>query len=283
MKCGGQAEIFIQPNRLDTVRKILLFAKYHSIPITFLGKGTNVLIPDSGIRGITIQTDNLHKLTLYDTSIGVECGTTMNALVTSAAVHGFQGLEKFYGLPGTVGGSVFGNAGCFGSEISDYLDWVDIITRDGKIVRVQAEDAEFTYRSSTFLKKSGFIGKMQFTFQNSASPGKLKQKCDYYRLQRRGKGHYTDPSAGSVFKKPDIPEEHPCYGLSAGELIERSGLRGFSVNGAVIADYHANFIINPEQKATAKDVLQLIKIVQIRVNQMFGVDLECELRFLGDT
>jgi len=275
--------MFIQPENLSEVRKILLFAKQHSIPITFLGKGTNVLVSDSGIRGITLQTENLRKLTLCDTSITVECGTNMDTLVTTAADHGLQGLEMFYGLPGTIGGSIFGNAGCFGSEISDLLEWVDVITRDGEIVRIQTEDADFTYRSSIFLKNSEFIGQLHFSFKNSASPSKLKQKCEYYRLQRENKGHYTAPSAGSVFKKPDVPKEHPCFGLSAGKLIEKSGLSGFSINGAVIADYHANFIINPDQKASANDVIQLIKIVQKRVKHMFGIDLKCEVRFLGDT
>ena len=283
LKCGGSADIFIQPKNLSEVRKILPFANQHAIPITFLGKGTNVLVSDRGIRGITLQTENLCKLILCDTSLTAECGIDMDTLVTSAADNGFQGLEMFYGLPGTIGGSVFGNAGCFGSEISDHLDWVDVITHDGEVVRILTKNADFTYRSSVFLKNTGFIGKMHFSFQNSASPEDLKQRCTYYRSQREEKGHYNSPSAGSVFKKPKVPKDHPYFGLSAGTLIEKSGLSGYSINGAVIADSHANFIINPEQKASTDDVLQLIAIIQKRVKHMFAVDLECEVRYLGNS
>ena len=283
LKCGGSADIFIQPENLSDIKKILPYAKQHAIPITFLGKGTNVLVPDVGIRGITLQTENLCKLTLCDTSITVECGTDMDSLVTSAADNGLQGLEMFYGLPGTIGGSIFGNAGCFGSEISDYLDWVDVITHDGEEVRVLTKDADFAYRSSFFMTNRWFIGKMHFSFQNSASPDELKQRCINFRLQREKKGHYKAPSAGSVFKKPNVPKDHACFGLSAGTLIEKAGLSGFSINGAVVADYHANFIINPEQKASTADVLQLISIVQKRVKNMFSVELECEVRYLGNS
>lgn len=283
LKCGGSADIFIQPGNLSEVREILPFAKQYAIPITILGKGTNVLVSDNGIRGIILQTENLCKLTLCDTSLTVECGIEMDTLVTSAAKSGFQGLEMFYGLPGTIGGSVFGNAGCFGSEISDHLDWVEVITHDGEVVRILTEDANFTYRSSVFFTDIGFIGKMHFSFQNFASPDELKQKCIFYRLQRENRGHYNAPSAGSVFKKPNVPKDHPYYGLSAGALIEKSGLSGFSINGAFIADYHANFIINPEQKASTADVLSLISVVKKRVKQMFAIDLECEVRYLGDS
>lgn len=281
IKCGGLADIFIQPEKLSDVRKILPFAKKHAIPVTFLGKGTNVLVGSNGIRGITLQTENLCKISLCVTSITVECGTDINSLVNTAIDKGLQGLEMFYGLPGTIGGSIFGNAGCFGSEISDHLDWVEVITHDGEVVRVLTKDAEFSYRSSIFLKNSGFISKMHFSLQKSVSPGELKRRCMYYRMQREKKGHYNAPSAGSVFKKPNVPIDHPCFGLSAGTLIEKAGLSGFSVNGAVIAEYHANFIINPEQKASADDVLQLISIVQKRVKHMFSIDLECEVRYLG--
>ncbi|MBC8554931.1 MAG: UDP-N-acetylmuramate dehydrogenase [Candidatus Brocadiales bacterium] len=282
LQCGGSADIFIQPDNISIVRKILLFAKQHAIPVTFLGKGTNVLVSDRGIRGITLQTENLCKITLCDTSFTVECGVEVDKLVISAAENGCQGLEGFYGLPGTIGGSIFGNAGCFGYEISEHLDWVEYITPDSKLIRVLSEDADFSYRSSCFLKNSGFISQMHFTFHNFESPNELIRRCMYYRLQREKKGHYTAPSAGSVFKKPDVPEDHPYFGFSAGSLIEKSGLSGFSVNGAVIADFHANFIINPEKKASSDDVLQLIAVMQKRVKRMFAIDLECEIRFLGD-
>ena len=209
LKCGGPADIFIIPESLSSVREVILFAKQHSVPVTFLGQGTNVLVSDNGIRGITLQTGNLCKLTQYDTSITVECGSDMNSLVTSAVDRGFRGLEMFYGLPGTIGGSIFGNAGCFGSEISGNLDWVDIITRTGDIVRTRAEDADFSYRSSMFSRNSGFIGQMHFSFKEFSPPSELRQRCEYYRLQRESKGHYISPSAGSVFKKPKIPKRNP--------------------------------------------------------------------------
>jgi UDP-N-acetylmuramate dehydrogenase len=282
LHCGGPADILIRPESMASVMEILRMGKTLGIPVTLLGNGTNVLIPDGGLRGVVVLTTELKQIVVEPGELTAECGVSVYDLCKTAAAKGFKGLEQLYGIPGTVGGAVIGNAGCFGSEISDTIVWVETLLGNGNIYVFSKEKAGFSYRSSLIGKNSRMITRVCFSLPERADPELLRKTHKEYEEMRRSKGHYRHPSAGSVFKKPVTDSKSKYYGMSAGELIEMAGLKGISRNGARIADYHANFIINPESRAHSTDILDLITLARRKVEEKTGILLECELRILQE-
>ncbi|MCF7942869.1 MAG: UDP-N-acetylmuramate dehydrogenase [Spirochaetia bacterium] len=282
LHCGGPADILIRPKYMASVMEVLRIGKILGIPVTLLGNGTNVLIPDEGLRGIVLLTTGLKQIAVKPGELTAECGVSVNNLCRTAAGKGFKGIERLYGIPGTVGGAVLGNAGCFGSEISDTIAWVETLLENGNIYVFSKEKAGFSYRSSLIGKNSRMITRVCFSLPERADPKLLGKTHQEYEEMRRTKGHYRHPSAGSVFKKPVTGRKSRYYGMSAGELIEMAGLKGVSQNGARIAEYHANFIINPESRAHSSDILDLITLARRKVEEKTGVLLECELRILQE-
>ena len=254
----------------------------YSLPYHTIGSGTNLLISDGGISEAVITTELVQGIIDEPWGLVVDSGTSIREVVHHAIRSSRKGMEKLYGLPGTVGGAIAGNAGCFGMEISDVIRYVEVYVRDTEsIVRLSKDDCGFSYRSS-IIRERGLIVLGAGLELSSGDPGVLEAEAGRCWDQRIRHGHFRFPSAGSVFKRPIYPEGHDLTGTSAGELVEMAGLKGHRIGGAVIAPYHANIIINPDFTATSQDVLNLMTLAQDTVSQRFAVSLVPELILLGD-
>ena len=277
-KIGGPAEVFCQPQNIEELIDILKFAISFNIPYFILGNGSNLLISDKGVDGIVIQTTALNQLKHKGNFITAYCGTTLKDLCYFAKEEGLSGLEFASGIPGTVGGAVFMNAGAYGSEIkdvllcSDYLEPnLDSLNSLNPIKHLSANEHNFSYRKSIFQEKKLIHINSVFQLQPEDTSVIAERMCSF-EVKRKDKQPLELPSAGSVFKRPE--------GFYTGKLIEECGLRGYQIGKAAISEKHCGFIVNLGG-ATAADVLALIKYVQETVYNRFGVKLETEIRFLG--
>ena len=277
-KIGGPAEVFCQPQNIEELIDILKFALSFNIPYFILGNGSNSLISDKGVDGIVIQTSALNQLKHEENFIEAYCGATLKDLCYFAKEEGLSGLEFASGIPGTVGGAVFMNAGAYGSEIkdvllsSDYLEPnLDSLNSLNPIKHLNANEHNFAYRRSIFQEKNLIHIKSVFQLQPE-DPNIITERMRSFEEKRKEKQPLDLPSAGSVFKRPE--------GFYTGKLIEQCGLRGYQIGKAAISEKHCGFIVNLGG-ATAADVLALIKYVQETVYNRFGVTLETEIRFLG--
>jgi len=277
-KIGGPAEVFCQPQNIEELIDILKVALNFNIPYFILGNGSNLLISDKGVDGIVIQTSALNQLKHEGNFIEAYCGATLKDLCYFAKEEGLSGLEFASGIPGTVGGAVFMNAGAYGSEIkdvllsSDYLEPnLDSLNSLNPIKHLNANEHNFAYRRSIFQEKNLIHIKSVFQLQPE-DKNIITEKMLSFEEKRKEKQPLDFPSAGSVFKRPE--------GFYTGKLIEQCGLRGYQIGKAAISEKHCGFIVNLGG-ATAADVLALIKYVQETVYNRFGVKLETEIRFLG--
>lgn len=277
-KIGGPAEVFCQPQNIEELIDILKFAISFNINYFILGNGSNLLISDKGVDGIVIQTTALNQLKRKGNFITAYCGATLKDLCYFAMEEGLSGLEFASGIPGTVGGAVFMNAGAYGSEIkdvllsSDYLEPnLDSLNLLNPIKHLNANEHNFAYRKSIFQEKKLIHINSVFQLQPEDTRIIAERMCSF-EAKRREKQPLELPSAGSVFKRPE--------GFYTGKLIEECGLRGYQIGKAAISKKHCGFIVNLGG-ATAADVLALIKYVQETVYNRFGVKLETEIRFLG--
>ena len=277
-KIGGPAEIFCQPQNIKELIDILKVAISFNINYFILGNGSNLLISDKGVDGIVIQTTALNQLKHKGNFITAYCGTTLKDLCYFAKEEGLSGLEFASGIPGTVGGAVFMNAGAYGSEIkdvllcSDYLEPnLDSLNSLNPIKHLSANEHNFSYRKSIFQEKKLIHINSVFQLQPEDTSVIAERMCSF-EVKRKDKQPLELPSAGSVFKRPE--------GFYTGKLIEECGLRGYQIGKAAISEKHCGFIVNLGG-ATAADVLALIKYVQETVYNRFGVKLETEIRFLG--
>lgn len=254
----------------------------YSVPYHVIGSGTNLLISDGGISEAVITTELVQGIMDEPWGFVVDSGTSVREVVHHAIRSSRQGVEKLYGLPGTVGGAIAGNAGCFGMEISDVIRYVEVYDRKTEsIVRLSKDDCGFSYRSSTIRERGLIVLEAGFGLSPGV-PRVLEAEAERCWDQRIRHGHFRYPSAGSVFKRPVYPVDHDLTGTSAGELIEKAGLKGHGIGGAVIAPYHANIIINPDFTATSQDVFALMVLAHDTVYQRFGISLVPEVIFLGD-
>ncbi|MCB5246323.1 MAG: UDP-N-acetylmuramate dehydrogenase [Candidatus Cloacimonadaceae bacterium] len=277
-KIGGPAEVFCQPKSIYELIDILKFAISFNINYFILGNGSNILVSDKGIEGIVIKTSALNKMERKENLISGYCGASLKNLCYFAREEGLSGLEFASGIPATVGGAVFMNAGAFGYEIkdvllsSDYLEPnLDSLNSLNPIKHLSAKEHNLAYRSSVFQKQKLIHIKSIFQLQPE-DPKIIAERMHSFENKRKEKQPLDLPSAGSVFKRPD--------GFFTGKLIEECGLRGYQIGKAAISEKHCGFIVNLGG-ATAADVLALIKYVQDAVYSKFGVNLETEIRFLG--
>ncbi|MCL2284056.1 MAG: UDP-N-acetylmuramate dehydrogenase [Fibromonadales bacterium] len=248
-KIGGSAKFFAEPKNIEEIRALLAWRKEFEIPYFVLGKGSNVLFDD--YNGLVIKT-----------------GDSLHSLIQDAASKGLGGLEKLEGIPGTIGGAIFMNAGAHGQQISDCVKSVTSITEDGEIKTRTKEECEFAYRSSIFklLKEIILCAEFDFTPMPKETIDKNRKEVLTWRKTKQPLQY---PNAGSVFK-------NPAGHLSAGALIEACGLKGFSIGDAQISELHANFIVN-KGNATAKDVRALMEKIVQSVWEVHGVKLEAEI------
>lgn len=271
-KLGGNADYFVTPTSYEQVQEVVKFAKRHDIPFTLLGNGSNLIIRDGGIRGIVMYLGKLNEIRVEGTMMIAQSGALIADVSKKALEHHLTGLEFACGIPGSVGGALFMNAGAYGGEIKDVLITTTVVDRNGELKELRAEQLDLSYRFSNIQKNGDIV--LEATF--GLAPGnyeEIKVKMDDLTYRRESKQPLEYPSCGSVFKRPP--------GYYAGKLIQDSGLQGKQIGGAQVSLKHAGFIINKDN-ATAKEYIALIEHVQKVVKEKFGVELEREVRIIGE-
>ena len=271
-KVGGPAELFLSPEDAGQTAKLVRFCEKEEIPVFVLGKGSNLLVSDRGIKGAVIYTGKQCGISLTDeNTVRAQSGASLAQLCTFALENSLSGLEFAYGIPGTVGGAVFMNAGAYGGEMKDVLLNSEYVSTDGTSGELDNEAMELSYRHSAY-ENSNLVITAASVRLAPADRNEIKSTMNDILARRKEKQPLEYPSEGSTFKRPE--------GNFAGALIEQCGLKGVSVGGAQVSEKHAGFIIN-RGGATAADILNLIKHVQARVKAQTGVSLETEIRLIG--
>ena len=271
-KGGGPAELFLSPEDAGQTAKLVRFCEKEEIPVFVLGKGSNLLVSDRGIKGAVIYTGKQCGISLTDeNTVRAQSGASLAQLCTFALENSLSGLEFAYGIPGTVGGAVFMNAGAYGGEMKDVLLNSEYVSTDGTSGELDNDAMELSYRHSAY-ENSNLVITAASVRLAPADRNEIKSTMNDILARRKEKQPLEYPSAGRTFKRPE--------GNFAGALIEQCGLKGVSVGGAQVSEKHAGFIIN-RGGATAADILSLIKHVQARGKAQTGVSLETEIRLIG--
>ena len=273
-KVGGPADLFGEPETVADVVTLLEAAAEHDLPVFVLGAGANILVSDRGIRGMVLSTERLRSVRVDGERIVAQAGCAISLVSETAAAVGLSGLAFIYSMPGSIGGAVWMNARCYGSSISDVLEWVEILDENGAVVRIDVQQDQFDYKVSPFQKRRAVILSACFRLRHGERAAILEE-MEANRADRERKGHFAAPSAGSVFKN------NRSFGNPSGKIIDSLGLRGYSIGGAKISDYHANMIINTGS-ATAFDIEALTRYVARRVKDELGYELEREVIPVGD-
>lgn len=271
-RLGGNADYFVTPNSYDQIQQVVKFAYEQNIPFTLLGNGSNLIIRDGGIRGIVMYLGELSKIRKEGTKIIAQSGALIADVSKYALKKELTGLEFACGIPGSVGGALFMNAGAYGGEVKDVLEKARIVTKQGEFKTFTVDELDLAYRTSNIQRNGDIVLEAVFNL-NKGSKEKIKALMDDLTNQRESKQPLEYPTCGSVFKRPP--------GHYAGKLIQDSGLQGKQIGGAQVSLKHAGFIINKEN-ASADEYIQLIEYVQSVVKEKFGVDLEREVRIIGE-
>ncbi len=271
-KIGGPADALLEPRNTDELMEAVEKAREHGIPVTVLGGGTNVLVLDGGIRGLTIRlAKSLKGVEIEGVRVVAEAGALYPVLANATAGRGLRGLEFATGIPGTVGGAVYMNAGAYGSETTEILDWADVY-RDGAVVRMENASLKLSYRRSILHDHPEWVILRAGYILAPGDSGELKARIKEFRTQRMN-GSPNRPSCGSTFKRP--PGDFP------GRVIEAAGLKGTRVGQVEVSPVHANYFVNLGG-ATAQEALELMALVREKVSERLGVELEPEVRVIGE-
>lgn len=265
-KTGGIADFLVIPQNKSEMVELLKL----DIKKTIIGNGSNLLVKDGGIRGLVIKTTGLNNYKVEDDIIVAESGILLSKLSNIAKDNDLTGLEFACGIPGTLGGAVMMNASAYGGETSNVVVETEYADLNGNVYKTT--NHEFGYRKSLFMEKSYIILESKIKLEKGNKEeiaAKMKELMD----SRNSKQPVNKPSAGSTFKRPE--------GYFAGKLIEDAGLKGYKIGGASVSNLHAGFVIN-DGDATSEDILELIKYIQNKVKNEFGVDLEPEVRIIGE-
>lgn len=271
-KVGGSVDILLTPNNVEQLKESITICKQNKIPFYVIGNGSNLLVKDGGIRGVVIKLCQMNRIERVDNKITAECGALLKDVSTEAIAGSLAGFQFACGIPGSVGGAVFMNAGAYDGEISFVIEKAEVLDDNQEIKVFSKEELNLGYRQSLVMQKGYIV--LSATFD--LTPGdkeKIQERVDSLTARREDRQPLEYPSAGSTFKRPE--------GYFAGKLIEDSGLKGFTVGGACVSEKHAGFVINKEN-GTAKDVLDVINHVKDEVKKQFGVDLYPEVRILGE-
>ena len=270
---GGAAEVFCIPKNQSELCECIRLCKKNIVPCYILGRGSNTLFSDDGYPGAVILIgDDMSDVVVCDQTVYADAGASLTKVCMAALQAGLTGLEFAYGIPGTVGGAIYMNAGAYGGEMKDVLIDVDFLDEQGHFCREASEKLELGYRTSSFMRRECCIVGARFKLM----PGdktQIKAKMDELMQRRRDKQPLEFPSAGSTFKRPQ--------GAFAGALIEQCGLRGFTVGGAAISEKHCGFVVNMGN-ATCADIVALTKKVHDIVLEKTGFALEREIRVVGE-
>lgn len=273
MKVGGPADLLVEPNSIESLKKTMEVITKHQVPWRVIGRGSNLLVLDEGIRGVVIKlAKGMDHLEENGEIITVGGGYSLITLATLQSRKGLSGLEFAGGIPGSVGGAVYMNAGAHGSDMSNILVKAHILFEDGAMEWLTNEEMEFSYRTSVLQKKRpGIVLEAVLKLQageREAIVAEMQKNKDY----RRETQPWNYPCAGSIFRNP-----LPYY---AGQLIEKAGLKGYQIGGAKISEMHGNFIVNAGD-AKAQDVLDLISHIKKTIREQLGVEMETEVEIIG--
>lgn len=272
-RIGGPADFLVTPHEAEEIAKLIQYCRGEEIPWYLLGNGSNLLVSDQGVRGVVIQLfKNYNRVTAEGTLIRAQAGA-LNSVVAKRALEAYlTGYEFAAGIPGTVGGAAVMNAGAYGGEMKDILRQVTVLDREGHKKVLDASQLELGYRTSVIAQKGYVVLEAVFELK-TGDPEAIRARMEELKEKRVSKQPLEYPSAGSTFKRPE--------GYFAGKLIMDAGLRGFSVGDAQVSEKHCGFVIN-RGNATARDVAELMARVQETVREKFGVELEPEVKRLGE-
>ena len=272
-RIGGPADALALPKTPEEVAEVVRFCHEHAQPYYVLGNGSNLLVSDEGYRGLVLQLyRNFNDIQVNGETITVQSGAMLAAVARTAYQTGLTGLEFASGIPGPIGGAVVMNAGAYGGEMKNVLKEVTVLTKEGEVLVIPAKALELGYRTSV-IPKNGWIVLGAVLQLKKGDQEQILARMEELKEQRITKQPLDLPSAGSTFKRPE--------GYFAGKLIMDAGLRGFTVGGAQVSEKHCGFVVN-RGNATAADVWELICEVKRRVKEMTGVELEPEVKLLGD-
>ena len=272
-KTGGNAEVLVKLTNEQDLQNVIKYSKENNIELTILGNGSNVLISDNGIAGIVAITSDMNKIELLDGDV-ISCyaGLTLKELTDFCIENSLTNLEFSCGIPGSVGGAIFMNAGAYGGEMKEVVQKVEVFTKAGEKKIYTNEQMEFSYRHSVIQETKEIISRVYFQMKKG-NKEEIISKVEELNKMRADKQPLEYPSCGSVFKRPE--------GYFAGKLIQDAGLQGLTVGGAQVSKKHAGFMVNIDS-ATCEDYKNLIKEVQKKVLEDSGVELECEVKILGE-
>lgn len=274
-KIGGKAEKFLKIKNEEELKNAIKYARENNLKITIIGNGSNLLVLDSGIKGLVlkIEIDDL-KIEKKENYVEVTVGSGYKTMALGAKLmnEGITGFEELSGIPGTIGGAIFMNAGAYGKEIKDINISTKCMDYDGNIFILQNKEQEFEYRSSIFKNEKYIILETKLKLEDGKKE-KIKNKINEFLSSRKEKQPLEYPSAGSTFKRQE--------GVITAKLIDECGLKGVKIGGAMVSAKHAGFIVN-YSNATAKDVLNLIKYVKEKIYEKYGIKIEEEIRIVGE-
>ncbi len=271
-RIGGNANIICYPSDATQVSKIVCYCKSNSINFMTFGRCSNVVFADEGLSTLIIKTDRLDEISFVDGIFSFGAGVMLAKASKYTVDNGYKGMEFAYGIPGSVGGAVYMNAGAYGGEMKQCVIKTQYVNQDGDILYLEGDEHSFSYRHSFFSDSNNIITKTFIKLDKGNTEHSINE-IQKLQEMRKTKQPLEYPSAGSVFKRPE--------GYFAGKLIQDCNLRGYSIGGAAVSEKHAGFIINVDN-ASCKDVKQLVSYIQSKVLCEFGVKLECELKFIED-
>ncbi len=272
-KIGGKADYFVKPKTMEHLVYAIKCCKENDIPYYIIGNGSNLLVSDKGYRGAIIQIyKNFNQVEINGCRVRAQAGILLSRLARLIMEAGLEGFEFASGIPGTLGGAVFMNAGAYGGEMKDVVEAITVITHQGDLIELPKEALELDYRSSILQKEDYVAVSIDLIFKEGCKKI-IKSRIAELDDLRRLKQPIEKPSAGSAFKRPE--------GHYASKLIMEAGLKGYSIGGAQVSEKHCGFIVN-KGDATAKDVIMLMEHIKNTVKEKFGVELEEEIKLLGE-
>jgi UDP-N-acetylmuramate dehydrogenase len=271
-KLGGSADIFVMPETEEEAQKTVRYAYEHHVPLLMLGNGSNMVVRDGGVRGIVLHFAKLDSIDIDGEIVTAQAGALIKEVSKQVAAESLTGFEFACGIPGSIGGAMAMNAGAYGGEIKDVIMDCTVLTQEGERLVLSKDELELAYRKSIIAKNGYYVLNAKFQLAKG-DQHEIDSKIAELTYLRESKQPLEYPSAGSVFKRPP--------GYFAGKLIQDSGLQGKGVGGAEVSTKHAGFIVN-KNNATATDYIETIKMVQSTVKEKFGVDLEMEVKIVGE-
>ncbi|AEJ62126.1 UDP-N-acetylenolpyruvoylglucosamine reductase [Spirochaeta thermophila DSM 6578] len=271
---GGPADLFVVPEDREEFVRVVRMVREEGLPLFVLGGGANILVSDRGVRGVVVHTGRVREAVWDEEGAWLDAGVRIEDAVVEAVERGMVGLEDFAWMPGSVGGSAYMNARCYGRSFSDVMSAFEVIDEEGRLVGKEVREEEFGYKRSPLQGKGWVLVRARVRLGKGEREA-LARRVREVRADREAKGHFAAPSAGSVFKN------NRAFGAPTGVLVDRLGLRGHRMGGAQVSPLHGNIIVNAGG-ATAREILHLIRFIEQQVYEAYGYRLEREVLLVGE-